>query len=256
MKKFVFVLLVILLVTPLIQCKSDSVSEDNFLINPESLMEKDEKIVRLEGKLSNLEERLENKILEMVDLKNQIKSLETKIASFESSEQMDTDKALEAQKDLEKQVNLAIANYELDLLFYDNKILRPGLSEEEVLFSFGHAQTNEIVVDDGSVISHQKGIYWKKVDYRDFLIVYLGDRQGENYKVHSFFTESDKLKTIKSIHVGSTVDDLLAAYPELIEEHLPNEDLRYAFPEDEYILSMRFKIKDNLISEIMYLGYH
>lgn len=245
MKRWLPVILVLLVASFFIWYNADLEKK----ANQEFIRERDEKIERLENQINELEDRVDKKILEIVDLKNKIEDLENQDKADDLSEELHTNQSLASL------VESAVINYELDILIYDNKILRPGLSEEHVLSIFGQPQSDEITIDDGSMIEHMEGVYWKTTEYESFIILYLGDREGESYKVHSFHTQSELLMTSKSIHVGSSLEDLLIAYPTLIIESLPNGEIRYAFPDGEYILSMKFKVEDGVVIEIMYLGY-
>lgn len=231
----------------------------------EALDQKSEEVKRLTG-------LIENK-------KAAIKSLEDKLVGFEqTTKDLETKKLLDSQRitSLKNQVkNLTHVNdnqfslsqleyingliksrYEYEVLLYEDQVIRPEMSEVDVLERFGQPQSFEVVIDDGSVVGHQAGVYWKRSFYKHFDILYLGDRQGEDYKVHSFATQSSLLTTLHGIRVGDSESKLLKTYSTLVKGHDLDGQTRYVYPDEEYHVEMCFTIENARIIEILYLGYY
>jgi len=156
-------------------------------------------------------------------------------------------------------MHLALLNSkhaEFEMLLYNNEIIRMNMDENEFKEQFGEPIGEKVSVDDGTVVAHQEGVYWKTSEYENFIVSYLGDREGKNYKIHSFFTESSNVTTIRDVKVGDSLEKLLQVHPMLEKYEYPDNTVRYQFPDGEYLINMEFEVRDNLIVEILYLGYH
>lgn len=145
---------------------------------------------------------------------------------------------------------------EFEMFFYKNNIIKMSMDENEFKDQFGEPISENVSVDDGTFAAHQEGVYWKTSEYEDFKVSYLGDREGENYKIHSFFTFSANITTIRDIKVGDSLEKLFQVYPMLEKYEYPDNTVRYQFPDGEYLIKIEFEVRDYLIEEILYLGYH
>lgn len=158
--------------------------------------------------------------------------------------------------DYNRVLNLLYEDY--NTLIYNNIIFNMDSTEEAFKEVFGEPLTEELIIDDGSVIAHMKGVHYKWCNYEDFKVSFLGTRDGGPYYAHTISSKSPKITTLRGVKVGDTIEELEATYSNLITWELPNGDTRYEFSELEGhddVMCVEFNVRDGIIIEIFYFGY-
>lgn len=227
--------------------KQSLIKEDelNDLINEK--LELEESLNSLEKELSICIKENENLGLINSDLELAVKQLETEVQS-----------ALEENKDMINSYNLLVKNLEEHdySLIVGDVIISTGDDESHIIQLLGQPNS-ESVEKDKSTIWYHEGRYGKTSIYDDLTIEYLGDKNGENYKVILIESCSDSVSTRRNIKIGDKLETLLIAYPMielydmgLIELSEDGTSAYYYYDYDLYIGSIYFEISDDVIIKI------
>lgn len=220
---------------------------DNLEVNS-TVVEKEIKISALEKSLSKLQSNLQESQVEVENLKIANVKLQTEIDESITKYELLRDQHSTQQSILENLVNDTTATNQC--LIYEDSIIKIYHEEEQVIKLFGQPLTENIVINDGAGIWYLKDLYTKTSEYSDFVIFYIGDTNGENYKVTSIDTASYEVRTLRNISVGDSSEYLLEVYPMLKEAEWSKEETIYYCEVREYGGSIKFKIVDGVISEI------
>lgn len=135
-------------------------------------------------------------------------------------------------------------------LIVDEISLNLTLSEKELYHLFGTPDEENIEVIGTDDVWYLEGKHKKVSYYESFNLYFHGDKEGNNYELIAFSTESDQLQLENGLQVGDTRDDLIDLYPDLIELTWGDAEVRYLYPDDFGMRGVFFDIENDKISKI------
>ena len=146
----------------------------------------------------------------------------------------------------DKSIGQMIQEVSYDLLDLEVSLWRDGYpspvgpSSEIHFFQGVYDGEPKVEILEGWEPVYWPGAYWTRQSWDGFsaLCYHVGEEPGQDdpdaYSVYTIDTTRDDLKTYRGIHVGSTREEVLAAYPELYDTPYWHDDAP-DFPGDDYL---------------------
>lgn len=146
----------------------------------------------------------------------------------------------------DKSINQLIQEVSYDLLDLEVSLWREGYpwpagpGSEISFFRDGYDGEPKVEVLEGWEPVYWPGAYWTQQNWDGFTArcYHVGEEPGQEdpdaYSVYAIDTTRDDLKTYRGIHVGSTREEVLEAYPELYDTPYWHDDAP-DFPGDDYL---------------------
>lgn len=190
-----------------LKTENDILVQDNLQT---SISDLEDSILEYENQVLTLTNELDEVNESKLDLLTEIEQLSEQILMFESEDSSPNDSIFEP---------IQFGTWESGLL-RNNFFVRIGLIETDVIDVLGQPlETIEELTSDG-LPDYYSNRPIKKYIYDDISIEFIQAAGESDYRVCYIETQSENIKTLRNIQIGSTVDDIERCYKDVQLEYI------------------------------------
>lgn len=220
-------------------------SENELILLVEEIINKDivikeqsEEIKVKENELQTILDKLEEKDNLIEKLSKEETSLANKINAYEK-----------LVDELNNSIEIIHSEIETRM-FYNNISIDFDLSEDRAIELFGEPMEENIEIYGSDDFWYLEGIYSKESVYKNFILNYHGDTNGENYELVAYSSISSESYIDNDVRVSDTLEELLEAFPMLEEDTWRTEGKGFMYQDMVGMTGVYFEIEEEKISKI------